>query len=74
MTTVRELRARHEAEAKANLLSALERAGWSLTGAARELGVVVSTVQRMIKHHGLEAVYAASDHPRAGNPHREKRR
>jgi DNA-binding NtrC family response regulator len=74
MTRIKELKTRHERENKANLLDALKRNGWSLSLAARDLGVGVSTVQKMIEHHGLSEAYVKSGHPGPGNPHREKTR
>jgi transcriptional regulator with GAF, ATPase, and Fis domain len=63
------LRARHLAEERAEVLAALERSGWGLHGAARELGIGVSTLQAMIGRLGLAEEYRARARP-PGRPRR----
>jgi hypothetical protein len=72
MTTDAEIRARHDAERKANLLAELDRNGWSLTATAQALGVAINYLQWMLKHYGLAKQYAKSGHPNAGRPWRKE--
>jgi transcriptional regulator with GAF, ATPase, and Fis domain len=65
--TIDELRDRQHAETQRLIRAALERNGWRLNPAARDLKVRPSTLQKMIVNHGLSSMYSERN-PGAGRP------
>jgi len=65
--TIPEMRKRHRAEERRLVLAALERNAWSLSAAARDLGVQRSTLQRVVESTGLAELHAKHAQPR-GRP------
>ena len=68
MTHYHDMRARHRDEHRAMVLDAMIRSNWSLTRAARYLGVAVSTMQSALSaHRDLADDYSMRKPPR-GRP------
>lgn len=66
--TLPALAERHREERRRLVAGALERHGWSLSAAARQLGVPYSTLQKIVETHGLGEAYAEHAPGRVGRP------
>jgi len=73
MRTIPELRDLHRQETRRLVERALEESGWSITQAARALRVRVSSLQSLIRTHGLSDVYAEHAPGVPGRPPGKKR-
>ncbi len=56
-STINEMRRRQMREERELIKQALIKNNWSLTGAAMELGIPLSTLQYMIGRHGMSPAY-----------------
>jgi transcriptional regulator with GAF, ATPase, and Fis domain len=70
MTRLETLRDLHRVAESDLVEKALESSRWSLTAAAAWLGCPKSTLQTLIKLHGLSDVYAAHAQPK-GRPRKD---
>lgn len=70
--TIEKLRNRCRRQERLLIIRALERNGGIRARAARELGIEASSLQAMIKSHGLQEIYAAYNPGKPGRPRKVK--
>ena len=63
-TSITQIRASQQAKERRLLLRTLVRHGWNQAHAARELGVWVTTLKRMMAKHGIENLGGKAGRPR----------
>lgn len=75
--TLAEIRAAHRAAERDHVLAALKRSDWALAATARALDIGRSSLQSLLRSHGLAEEYAKHSHkpgPRPATPEQRRAR